>query len=257
MFKNLLIVLSLLPLSACETMTAVLLGVDSVEYCMQSYDFITDKNERRKKCEERKNWYADLSARADQETQKEREAYAQSDTKRNLDALQTAIVGAGNTYQQRSRPVPGAGSVLSNDARRMNAESTATVAVRENTQRLGTQPQIPTSLQRTNTNTTNAPRYREVSDATHCVQVKFDKYGYRDFFNTCGYAIELAWCTEGGMSFKCSKGNWGFVAVWTLPPGGSYTTGSSNSAVHFAACGEANAPPKETGPNMHSCDQKL
>ncbi|MDA7414947.1 hypothetical protein PGB34_01095 [Xenophilus arseniciresistens] len=101
----------------------------------------------------------------------------------------------------------------------------------------------------------DSSRVRRVPDATQCVKVRYDKYGSREFLNTCDHAIEIAWCTEDGVSFKCSKGNWGFVAMWTLAPGGSYPTGGQKGAVHFAACGEKNMGPKETGPNMHTCDQ--
>lgn len=99
-----------------------------------------------------------------------------------------------------------------------------------------------------------SPKFRKVPDATHCVRVNHDKYGYGELVNGCSYAIEIAWCSEGSMSFKCSNGTWGFGAVWTLSPGGKYPAGGKG-AVHFAACGEANAPPKETGPGTYTCDQ--
>lgn len=137
-------------------------------------------------------------------------------------------------------------------ARKRGATTPATVGAIDSA---GAREQAPQYHQPANENM-YSPKFRKVPDATHCVRVNHDKYGYGELVNGCSYAIEIAWCSEGSMSFKCSNGTWGFGVVWTLSPGGKYPAGGKG-AVHFAACGEANAPPKETGPGTHTCDQKL
>lgn len=101
MFKRLFVCfVALLLLQGCTTMTGIVLGVDSMTYCMMDYDFIADKEERRKACDEHVKFYADASARARQQEAQESAAYAQSDTKKTLDAVGAGIVAVGNAYQQ-------------------------------------------------------------------------------------------------------------------------------------------------------------
>ncbi|MES2489807.1 MAG: hypothetical protein V4607_08440 [Pseudomonadota bacterium] len=102
MFKKLFVCLvALLLLQGCTTMVGIVLGVDSMTYCMMDYDFIADKNERQKACEENAKFYADIDTKVRQQEAQESAAYAQSDTKKTLDALGAGIVAVGNAYQQK------------------------------------------------------------------------------------------------------------------------------------------------------------
>lgn len=92
-------------------------------------------------------------------------------------------------------------------------------------------------------------------DATHCVEVLHGPNGGRSFKNTCGYAIEIAWCYEGR---DCRNGSWGYGNTWSFQPGSvrpasTFSNNLAGTALHFAACKDANSSIQELDAHRHIC----
>lgn len=222
---------TLLLLQGCTTMVGIVLGVDSMTYCMMDYDFITDENERRKACEEHQQFYANIKDNVREQEAQEKAAYEQSDTKQTLDAISNAMVGA-------------AAAVATNQSNAAYANTT--------------QAPVPTSSQTGQpANSASAGSQDELiaSLKAHALPECVD-YRNSRFYNICNFDIEITFCinnptpfdkaplTDAGAAYDCAKDQYG---LWTIEAGKAMTGTFTGERATYSACKRPYSPVKIKG----------